>query len=390
MKNLFVLGSTGSIGRQTLEIVKENPGEFTVVSLACGSNIELLIEQIKTFKPKVVAVESEADHLKLHELFPELIIGHGNQGLVKAATYGPNSPEPLVVNALVGILGLIPTIHAIEAGRNVALANKESLVAGGNIIKRLLSEEKTKLFPIDSEHSGLWQLLQGEDPKSVQKVYLTASGGSFRHYERSELVHVTKEEALRHPNWEMGAKITVDSATMMNKGFEIIEAMHLFDLPLEKVETILHEESLVHAMVEFADGSIKAQLSSHDMRLPISYALFYPERRPTPVPRLDFASLGKIGFAKLDHERYPLMKVVLRAIRTGGSAPCAVNAANEAAVNLFLQGKIGFLDIEIIVSDALDHHLPIQNPGIADILNTDKNIKQSIYDRYLDKQGDRP
>jgi len=384
MKNLFVLGSTGSIGRQTLEIVRRNKDEFTVVSLACGRNIELLIEQIKAYKPKVVAVETEFDAKTIQDLFPEVIVGHGNQGLVKAATYGPNSPEPLVVNALVGILGLIPTIHAIEAGRNVALANKESLVAGGSIIKQLLREEQTKLFPIDSEHSGLWQLLQGEDPGSVQKVYLTASGGAFRHYERSELVHVTKEEALKHPNWEMGAKITVDSATMMNKGFEIIEAMHLFDLPLEKIETILHEESLVHAMVEFADGSIKAQLSSHDMRLPISYALFYPKRRPTPVPRLNFASLGKIGFAKLDHERYPLLKVVQRAIRAGGTAPCAMNAANEAAVDLFLKGKIGFLDIESIVSDSLFKHLPIQNPGINDILNTDKAIKQSIYERYLD------
>ncbi|MGI6392792.1 MAG: 1-deoxy-D-xylulose-5-phosphate reductoisomerase [Candidatus Izemoplasmatales bacterium] len=388
MKNLFVLGSTGSIGRQTLEIVKLNPEKFAVVSLACGRNIDLLIEQIEYFKPKVVAVDSEKDAERVQGLFPDLIVGHGNQGLVRAATYGPNVPEPLVVNALVGILGLIPTIRAIEAGRNVALANKESLVVGGAIIKELLNKKQTKLFPIDSEHSGLWQLLQGEDPRSVQKVYLTASGGAFRDYKRSELAHVTKEEALRHPNWEMGAKITIDSATMMNKGFEIIEAMYLFDLSLEKIETILHQESLVHALVEFVDGSIKAQLSSHDMRLPISYALFYPERQKTPIPRLDLASLGKLSFAELDHERYPLLKVVEQAIKTGGSALCALNSANEAAVDLFFKGKIGFLDIESIITESLNRHLPVHNPSINDILNTDKTIKQAIYSRYRDNQGE--
>ncbi len=377
-----MLGSTGSIGVQTLEIIQNDPDNFRIITLACNQNIEVLTTQIKQFHPLLVSVGSVEDASILAKEFPEIKFVSGNEGLVKAATYDELDHNGLLVNALVGIAGLKPTIEAIKCKRNIALANKETLVVGGVLVKRLLEEFKVKLYPIDSEHSGLWQCLDHEDPAKIKKLYITASGGAFRDYSRESLESVTAKDALKHPNWQMGPKITIDSATMMNKGFEMIEACHLFDIAIDKIEPVMHKESLVHAMVEFVDNSIIMQMSSHDMRLPISYALYYPERTKNVAQVLDIAKLNNLHFSRVDNERYPLLITTVAAFKSGGSLPCVLNAANEAAVDLFLRGKIAFLEIETIIIESLKNYEPVINPTLEDLLLIDKIVKKKLYQKY--------
>jgi 1-deoxy-D-xylulose-5-phosphate reductoisomerase len=291
-----------------------------------------------------------------------------------------------LVNALVGIVGLLPTVRAIEIKRTIALANKETLVVAGDIINELLRIHGVELYPIDSEHSAIWQCLRGEDHKTISKLIITASGGSFRDYVRSHLESVTVEEALSHPNWSMGDKITIDSATMMNKGFEVIEAHHLFHLPPEAIETVIHRESIIHSMVEFTDHSIIAQLSDHDMHLPISYALFYPQRRENQVQSLNWTKLKQLTFSDVSFTRYPCLGCAYDALKRGGNAPAILNAANEAAVDLFLKRKISFLEIETIVGQAIQNNPWIDKPTLDELLKTDQTVKAAIYEHYLTRR----
>lgn len=382
MKELYLLGATGSIGTQVLDIVKQNPDEFKVVTMTANHRIEALKHLINEFKPEFVSVGQESDAIALQKEYPHLEVGYGPSGLMKASTYHSDHLDTLLVNALVGISGLLPTVEAIKIKRDIALANKETLVVAGDIINQLLQEYQVNLYPIDSEHSAIWQCLNGEDSKSIHKLIITASGGTFRDYLRSHLQTVTVEEALKHPNWSMGNKITIDSATMMNKGFEVIEAYHLFHVLPHQIETIIHRESIVHSMVEFNDHSIIAQLSDHDMRLPISYALFYPKRVSNPVRSLNLVKLGKLSFEEVSFDRYPCLSYAYQALNKGGNACAILNAANEAAVDLFLKYQIDFLSIETIIKEALDTTPWIEKPTLMQLINTDEAVKKLIYQRY--------
>lgn len=382
MKDLYLLGSTGSIGTQTLAIVAANPGKFRIRTLACGKRIYQLREQIKAFQPAYVSVRDEDDAQMLRREFPWLEVGSGTDGLLLAATYDIQGETGLMINALVGIAGLAPTVAALNGGRDVALANKETLVVGGHLIQAILQRKSVKLLPIDSEHSGLWQCLQGEDRRNVRKLYITASGGAFRDKTREELKDVTVADCLRHPNWQMGKKVTVDSATMMNKAFELIEAAILYQLPITDIIPVFHPESIVHALVEFTDGSVKAQLSQPDMRIPISYALNYPERMPTDAESLDVPSLGALHFYPLDRDRFPLIDVGIKAYQQGGTAPCVLNAANEAAVRLFLDEQINFLAIETIVQEAMNQTSQRSDPTLEECLALDAAVKNAIVSRF--------
>ena len=383
MKHLYLLGATGSIGTQVTEIVQANPQAFQIITLTANDNIDKMSGLIEKYHPQFVAMASLEAAGILQIRHPEVLVGSGEAGLLKAATWNPDDADGMLVNALVGMCGLVPTVGAIEIGRQVALANKETLVIGGGLIMPLCKKHHVALLPIDSEHSALWQCLKGEDPATVKRLIITASGGAFRDKTREELQMVTTEDALRHPNWSMGAKITVDSATMMNKGFEVIEAHYLFDLPIDQIETILHPESIVHSLVEFTDGSVKAQLSAHDMRLPISYALFYPDRMPNRAPSLDLASLGKLSFSAMDFDRFPCLNYAYEAIRKGGVVPCVMNAANEVAVQLFLEHKITFLAIEQIIRTAMNQAPLIAEPTLSDLLKIDQTVKAGIIQNYL-------
>ncbi len=386
MKTLYLLGATGSIGRQTLDIVRQNPTEFKIGSLTANHRIDDLITLIDEFHPAYVSVGEMNDAKLLQERFPTLHVGWGEDGLIQAATYQPDDQYGLLVNALVGIVGLLPTVKAIEIKRTIALANKETLVVAGDIINELLTTHGVELYPIDSEHSAIWQCLRGEDYKTISKLIITASGGSFRDYVRSHLESVTVEEALSHPNWSMGDKITIDSATMMNKGFEVIEAHHLFHLPPEAIETVIHRESIIHSMVEFTDHSIIAQLSDHDMHLPISYALFYPQRRENQVQSLNWTKLKQLTFSDVSFTRYPCLGYAYDALKRGGNAPAILNAANEAAVDLFLKRNISFLEIETIVGQAILNNDWIEKPTLDELLKTDQIVKAAIYEHYLTRR----
>lgn len=364
---LAVLGSTGSIGRQTLEVVRSLPGRFNVIALAAGGNVTLLEEQVREFRPRYVCAGREGDYLMAR-------LGKGGQA-AKWSEMEEMAAHPdvdLVVVATVGSTGLGPTLAAIRAGKAVALANKEVLVMAGHIITAEASRSGAELRPIDSEHSAIWQCLWGEDRGSVERIVITASGGPFRDTPRDELAKVTAQEALRHPNWQMGQKITVDSATLLNKGLECIEARWLFDVPLERIDVILHRESLVHSLVEFRDGSLKAQLGVPDMRLPIQCALTYPERlRGSQVPRLDLKLAGTLTFSAADTKQYPCLGLALEAGRRGGTHPTVLAAADEIAVQHFLAGHIRFLDIAHSIQDALSAHKPLANPSLDDVLHAD-------------------
>ncbi len=375
MKNIYILGAAGSIGQQTLDLIKAHPEELHLVGISLGNQHHINHEILEQFKVSIVCLRSEENLKKYQIEYPHTTFVYGEEGLLDLVRY---PIKGMVVNALSGSAGLIPTIEAIKSRKDIALANKETLVMAGDIIKKLLDNYHVKLYPIDSEHSAIWQCLEHEVSDSIEKIVITASGGSFRDLTRQELKQVTVDQALKHPNWSMGAKITIDSATMMNKGLEVIEAHYLFDLPYHQIETILHKESIVHGMVYLVDGSVKACMSSSDMRIPIQYALFYPHRVMNPK-RFE---LSNLSFKKMDVKRYPFITLAYKVGEAGGLLPTVMNAANEAAVKLFLQEKISFLDIEKIVFETVDAFKNNLHPTIEDIIETDQIIQQSILNRY--------
>ncbi|NNG66690.1 1-deoxy-D-xylulose-5-phosphate reductoisomerase [Caldanaerobacter subterraneus] len=381
MKKLIVLGSTGSIGRQTLDVVRSLKEEFEIVGLTGYNNVSLLSKQIKEFRPKVVAVKDEEKARKLRENLDEPIeVLTGKEGLKEIVKYEAD----MVVVAVEGIAGLIPTVEAIKLGKNIALANKEVLVTAGEIVMGLVKEKKIEFLPVDSEHSAILQCLKGNNKKEVSNLILTASGGPFRGKKKKDLVNVTVEEALKHPNWKMGKKITIDSATLMNKGFEVIEARWLFDMPLDKIKVVIHPQSVIHSMVEYIDGSVIAQLSVPDMRIAIQYALNYPDRKYVEgVKFLDFYALGQLTFEEPDFETFKCLSLAYYAAECGGTMTAVLNAADEVAVSLFLQNKINFLEIAEIIEEALENHKNIQNPTLDDIISVDLETRERIMRKYL-------
>lgn len=382
MKNIYLLGATGSIGKQTIEIIEEYPEEFNLIAISGYSNLEKLIEIGSKFSLEMISVKDEKDADVIKEVFPDIQIVFGEEGLCELAKLNENDKNGVLINALVGMVGLKPTIEAIKINRDILLANKETLVVGGHLVNALLKEHNVKLYPIDSEHNAIWQAMQGEDSKTIKNLIITASGGSFRAKTRDELKSVTLKDALRHPNWNMGNKITIDSATMMNKGFEIIEAAYLFDIDIENIKPLIHKESIIHSMVEYVDGSIIAQMANPDMRLPISYAMFYPKRIKSLIEPLNFDKISTLNFNPVDYDRYPLLKLAIDCFKIGGSQRTVLNAANEAAVKLFLNEKISFLQIEEIVIDAVTNHHTIVDPSLEEIYDIDRTIKKEIFDRY--------
>lgn len=373
MKYITILGSTGSIGTQTLEVVRNNQNDLQILALAAGSNIALLEKQIREFKPKLVCVfdQKKAEELKIKIRDIDVQVLTGMDGLLACATV---KNAELVVAAMVGMIGIRPVIAAIEEGKDIAFANKETLVTAGHIIMPLIEKKKRKLLPVDSEHSAIFQCLQGNDKKEVQKIILTASGGPFRGKKTEDLKNIQIEDALKHPNWSMGKKITIDSSTMVNKGLEVIEAKWLFHLTYDQIQVIVQPQSVIHSMVEYKDGAVLAQLGTPDMKLPIQYALLYPHRAFLSGERLDFAKIGQITLEEPDKETFRALSLAYQAGRCGGTMPTVYNAANEFAVSMFLQRKIGYLAIVEMIAYAMAEHSSYfkQNPDLEDILETEK------------------
>jgi 1-deoxy-D-xylulose-5-phosphate reductoisomerase len=370
MKSLSILGSTGSIGTQTLEIVRENRQEFEVSALAANSNIDLLEAQIREFRPKITAIGDESKYKELKSRVSGLTeVTAGLEGVVNAAA---DDSSDTVVSAIVGIAGLIPTYKAIKAGKNIALANKETLVTAGRIITEEVKKNKVSMLPVDSEHSAIFQSLGSSDNSKVSRIILTASGGPFRTKNLKELEKVSVQDALKHPNWSMGRKITVDSATLMNKGLEVIEARWLFDIMPEAIEVCVHPQSIIHSAVEFVDGAVIAQLGLPDMKVPIQYALTYPDRLPITGEKLNLTSIGNLTFYKPDIEKFKCLGLAFRALSMGDSACVVLNGANEEAVRLFLDGKIRFLDIGNYIEETLNMHEVIENMNINDVMALDR------------------
>lgn len=369
MKSIAILGSTGSIGTQSLEVIAANQDQFCVSALAAYHNDILLEKQIEYFKPKIaVLVDKNAADRLIRRYSGSTIILAGEEGLLEAAVHEDVST---VLTSLVGFAGLKPTLKAIKAGKNIALANKETLVAAGELVTQIAKDNHVKILPVDSEHSAIFQCLQGENSKKVNRILLTASGGPFHGLKREELEHVTIEDCLRHPNWSMGKKITVDSSTLANKGLEVIEARWLFDISYSQIEVIVHRQSIIHSMVEFVDGSVMAQLGKPDMRVPIQYALTYPERSVTEYPKLDFKTLSALTFSTPDMVNFPILSLAFIAGNTGGTLPCVFNAANEEAVYAFLQGKIRYLDIFIVIRSVMESHEVNKQPDLNEIYSAD-------------------
>ena len=371
MKKIGILGATGSIGTQTLEIVRNHRDEVQVVALAAGKNAALLEKQIREFEPRLAVLWDEEASRDLKERVSDLDVKvlSGMEGLLEIAAM----EEMLsLVSAVVGMIGVQPTLAAIEHGKDILLANKETLVTAGHLLMPLAKEKGVKILPVDSEHSAIFQSLNGEKKSQVKKILLTASGGPFRGKKREELAGMRVEDALKHPNWSMGRKITIDSATMVNKGLEVMEAKWLFDVELDQIQVVVQPQSIIHSMVEYADGSIIAQLGLPDMKLPIQYALFYPDRKPMPGPELDFYELAQITFEKPDLETFTGLQLAFDAMRIGGSMPTVYNAANEKAVGLFLNRKISFLQIPEIIEMCMEQHRVIANPSVAQILETER------------------
>ena len=380
MKKIAILGSTGSIGTQTLEVAREN-GDLQITALAAGNNIELLEKQIREFHPGLVAVwkEEKAKELKDRVKDLDVKVVCGMDGLLEVATE-PSSE--ILVTAIVGMIGIRPTIAAMKAGKDIALANKETLVTAGHIIIPLAKECNVQILPVDSEHSAIFQCLNGEHRSQLKKILLTASGGPFRGKKKEELKHVQVEDALKHPNWSMGRKITIDSATLVNKGLEMMEARWLFGVEPKDIQIVVQPKSIIHSMVEFADGAVIAQLGTPDMKLPIQYALYYPDRKYLPGDRLDFWSLNQITFEKPDMENFPGLKLAFDAAAAGGSMPTVYNAANERAVAKFLDRKIGFLDIPEIISECMAAHKVVETPTVEQILQTEAATYDMIESRW--------
>lgn len=380
MKKIAILGSTGSIGTQTLEVV-ETQGDIIVTALAAGSNIKLLEEQARKFLPKLVCVWEEEKARELAVSIKDLPVRvvFGMEGLIEAAT---EPTAEIIVTAVVGMIGIRPTIAAMEAGKDIALANKETLVTAGHIIMPLAKERGVNIFPVDSEHSAIFQCLNGENKKTIHKVLLTASGGPFLGKTREELKAVQVEDALKHPNWSMGRKITIDSSTMVNKGLEVMEAKWLFDVTMDQVEVVVQPKSIIHSMVEFKDGAVMAQLGTPDMKLPIQYALYYPERRFLPGERLDFWSLKEIAFEKPDMVNFPGLSLAYQAGKRGGTLPTVFNAANERAVEKFLSREISYLSITDIIEGAMSGHTVKENPTVEEILEAENAAYEYIESRW--------
>ena len=372
MKYIAVLGSTGSIGTQTLEVVRANGDELSVVALAAGTSVAKMEEQVREFRPKLACMwtEEAAKELKIKLAdVPEVKVLCGMDGLMEIAA-DPSSD--VVLTAVVGMIGIRPTIAAIEAGKDIALANKETLVTAGHIIMPLAKEKGVQILPVDSEHSAIFQSLNGEPKQKLEKILLTASGGPFRGWTREQMAKIQVEDALKHPNWNMGHKITIDSSTMVNKGLEVMEAKWLFDADLDQIQVVVHPQSIIHSMVQYVDGAIIAQLGTPDMKLPIQYALFYPDRRPMAGKRVDFFELGSITFEKPDPKNFEGLALAYQAARTGGSLPTVFNAANERAVALFLARKIGYLQIPELIRGAMEAHKAVKNPDVREILEAEQ------------------
>ena len=381
MKKIALLGSTGSIGTQTLDVVRHYPDDFQVTALAASSNIARLEEQIREFHPKMAVVFNEAKAMELKQNIQDLDVEvlSGMDGLLAAAT---EPSADIVLTAVVGMIGIRPTIAAIEAGKDIALANKETLVTAGHLIMPLAKEKGVKILPVDSEHSAIFQCLQGENRGQIHKILLTASGGPFRTRTLDQMKNVQVEDALKHPNWVMGRKITIDSATMVNKGLEVIEARWLFDVDLDQIQVVVHPESVIHSAVEFEDSAVIAQLGTPDMRLPIQYALFYPDRKPLGGEWLDLFKLGTLHFEQPNLEVFRGLQLAYDALKIGGSMPTVFNAANEMAVAKFLDRKIKFLDIPEIIGKAMEKHTAIKSPSLEEILETEKATYEFIESRW--------
>ncbi len=380
MKKISILGSTGSIGTQTLEVVRENP-ELRVTALAAGRNAALLEAQAREFRPGFVCLmdEAAAGDLRVRLADTDIRVLSGMEGLLEAAVA---EEADIVVTAVVGMIGIRPTIAAIEAGKDIALANKETLVTAGHLIMPLAKERGVDIFPVDSEHSAIFQCLNGEEGNRIDKILLTASGGPFRGKTREELAGVRLEDALKHPNWSMGHKITIDSSTLVNKGLEVMEAKWLFGVGVDDVQVVVQPQSVIHSMVQFEDGAVMAQMGVPDMKLPIQYALLYPKRRRMPGKRLDFWSLKSLDFEAPDFENFPALSMAYEAGRAGGTLPTVFNAANEWAVAAFLQERIGYLDITDIIGEAMARHRNVEHPGLEVILQTEAETYHYIKDRW--------
>ena len=376
MKKIAILGSTGSIGTQTLEIVRDNP-DLQVMGLAAGSNAALMEKQIREFHPALAGMWGEETTEELRGRTTGLP-GKGLSGMEGLLALASDASYEILVTAIVGMIGIRPTIAAIESGKTIALANKETLVTAGHLIMPLAKKHKVPILPVDSEHSAIFQSMNGEDKKQVSKILLTASGGPFRGRSRQELAGMRAEDALKHPNWSMGRKITVDSASLVNKALEVMEARWLFDVELDSIQVVIHPQSIIHSMGEYVDGAVIAQLGMPDMKLPIQYALFYPERRPMAGERVDFFKLGQITFERPDTEVFTGLKLGMQAARTGGSMPTVFNAANEKAVAMFLNHSIGFLEIPELIEKCMNHHRVIENPNVNEILQAEAETYEYI------------
>ncbi len=379
MKTISLLGASGSIGTQTLDVLRTHQDKFRLVAFSVGRNIEFAQQMIQEFSPEIVSVQQKEEALKLQTVCGNTKVVYGDEGLLAVALH-PDAE--IVVNAVVGSVGLLPTLRAIEAKKTIAIANKETLVTAGHLVIEAAKKHNVPLLPVDSEHSAIFQCLNGENEKRISRLILTASGGSFRDKTRDELKHVTVEDALCHPNWSMGSKITIDSATMMNKGLEVIEAHWLFNIPYEQIDVVLHKESIIHSMVEFEDRSVMAQLGTPDMRVPIQYALTYPDRFSLPnAKQLNLWEIGTLHFQTMDMERFRCLQFAYEAGKMGGSMPTVMNAANEAAVEAFLQKKISFLTVEELIEKAMHHHNVIARPSLEEIQDIDAATRRFVMEQ---------
>ena len=375
MKQIAILGSTGSIGTQTLDVVRQHPDAFSVYALSANRSVDLLIQQALEFNPAVVCIADKRYYQPLRDALSDLPIRvmAGEEAIAEMVTM---PAIDVVVTAMVGYAGLLPTMQAIRAKKTIALANKETLVVAGEIICRLAQRYKVPILPVDSEHSAIFQSLVGEEAQSIEKLLLTASGGPFRTFTYEQMQHVTAAQALKHPNWEMGAKITIDSASMMNKGFEVIEARWLFDIPVEKIQVLVHPQSVIHSAVQFVDGSVKAQLGTPDMRIPIQYALTYPERWLSDVPRLDLFAVKQLTFEEPDMQRFPNLRLAYEAMEKGGNMPCILNAANEVVNLAFREEKCGFLQMSDVIAKTMERTAFIAEPTYEDYVLTDTEARK--------------
>ena len=379
MKNLGILGSTGSVGTQSIDVIDKNKNKFNIKFLAANTNSKLLIEQTKKFNPEYVCIYDKSKYLELKKHINSSKILCGHDGLMELCEL---QNIDIILNAIVGYSGLEPTLKIIESGTDIALSNKESIVQAGHLVIDLAKSKNINIFPVDSEHSAIWQCLVGEEKSKIRKIILTASGGPFRKLSKSQFENVTVEQALSHPNWEMGRKISIDSATMMNKGFEMIEAFWLFNIEIRNIEIVIHPQSIIHSMVEFIDGSIKAQLSYPDMRLPIQYAFSFPERYNLDDLRFDIKDFHKLNFEILDLDKFKCVKLAFDAIKKGGSYPVVLNVSNDIAVDLFLNKKIGFIQIPKIINDCMNNHSFIESPQLSDILSITNWTENYIKEKF--------